>query len=256
MAGHSKFKNIQHRKGAQDRKRAKVFNKHAREITVAAKIGGIDPAMNPRLRLAISTARADNMPNDRIKRAVDSADPNSGDDTVYEEIRYEGYGPGGVAMIVETLTDNRNRTVSDLRTIFSKGGGNLGDTNTVSFMFDRAGELIYKASVASADDMFEAAVEAGADNAESNDETHEISTQVEDFGAVREALEAKFGEPERGGLIWKPNMTTELDEDSAQKMLNLIDGLEDHDDVQTVFSNLEISDEIAEKMAEKMMAEG
>lgn len=248
MAGHSKFKNIQHRKGAQDRKRAKIFNKHAREITVAAKLGGIDPTMNPRLRLAIATARAANMPNDRIKRAIDVADPNSGDDTVYDEIRYEGYGPGGVAMIVEALTDNRNRTVSDLRTIFSKGGGNMAETGAVSFMFDRVAEIVYKADVASADDMFEAAVEVGADNVESDDDTHTIFTQAEDFGTVREGLETKFGEPERGGLIWKPNVTSELDEATAEKMLNLIDAIEDHDDVQSVFSNFEISDEIAEKL--------
>ncbi len=249
MAGHSQFKNIMHRKGAQDRKRAKVFNKLAREITVAAKMGGgIDPSMNARLRLAISTARASNMPNDRIKRAIDLADPNSGDDTQYEEIRYEGYGPGGSAIIVEALTDNRNRTVSEVRTVFSKNGGNLGEANSVSFMFDRVGEIVYPASIADADTVFEAAVEAGADNVESSADAHEIITQVTDFAAVREALEKKFGDPERSGLVWKPNVTAEIDAEAAEKIMKLIDSLEENDDVQAVFSNFEMSDEVAESL--------
>lgn len=245
MAGHSKFKNIQQRKGAQDKKRAKIFNKWGREITVAARLGGIDPDMNPRLRLAIKSARGDNMPNDRIKRAIEVADPNSGDATNYEEIRYEGYGPGGVALVVETLTDNRNRTVSELRTIFSKGGGNLGETNSVIFMFDRVGEIIYPADKADADTMFEAAVEAGAENVESDENSHEIITQDSDFGAVRESLEEKFGEPERSGLIWKPNMTTELQVEYAKKVMALIENIEDSDDVQTVFCNFDMSDDVA-----------
>jgi YebC/PmpR family DNA-binding regulatory protein len=250
MAGHSKFKNIQHRKGAQDKKRAKIFNKWGREITVAAKMGGIDPDMNPRLRLAIKSARGDNMPNDRIKKAIEVADPNSADATNYEEIRYEGYGPGGVALVIETLTDNRNRTVSELRTFFSKGGGNLGETNSVIFMFDRVGEIVYPADKADADTMFEAAVEAGADNVESDDDTHEIITQAGDFAAVREALEQKFEDPERSGLVWKPNMTTELNAENAAKILKLIDTLEDSDDVQTVFCNFEMSDEVAASLME------
>jgi YebC/PmpR family DNA-binding regulatory protein len=250
MAGHSKFKNIQHRKGAQDKKRAKIFNKWGREITVAAKMGGIDPDMNPRLRLAIKSARGDNMPNDRIKKAIEVADPNSADATNYEEIRYEGYGPGGVALVIETLTDNRNRTVSELRTFFSKGGGNLGETNSVIFMFDRVGEIVYPADKADADTMFEAAVEAGADNVESDDDTHEIITQAGDFAAVREALEQKFEDPERSGLVWKPNMTTELNAEDAAKILKLIDTLEDSDDVQTVFCNFEMSDEVAASLME------
>ena len=250
MAGHSKFKNIQHRKGAQDKKRAKIFNKLGREITVAGKIGGIDPDMNPRLRLAISTARAGNMPNDRIKKAIESADPNSGDSTDYEEIRYEGYGPGGVALVVETLTDNRNRAVSDIRTIFSKGGGNLGETNSVIFMFDRVGEIVYPAAVTDADTMFEAAVEAGADNVESGEESHEIITQANDFAAVRDALEEKFEAPEQAGLVWKPNMSTDLNVEDGGKILKLIDALEDCDDVQKVFCNFEMSDEVAQTLME------
>lgn len=248
MAGHSQFKNIMHRKGAQDRKRAKIFNKLAREITVAAKMGGVDPTMNARLRLAIANARASNMPNDRIKRAIDIADPNSGDDTQYEEIRYEGYGPGGTAIIVETLTDNRNRTVSEVRTMFAKNGGNLGETNAVSFMFDRVGEIVYPAAVASADAVFEAAVEAGADNVESGEDYHEVITQVSDFGAVREALEAKLGEPERSGLVWKPNVSAQVDAEAAEKLIRLIDALEENDDVQAVFSNFEMSEDVAEQL--------
>jgi YebC/PmpR family DNA-binding regulatory protein len=250
MAGHSKFKNIQHRKGAQDKKRAKIFNKWGREITVAAKLGGIDPDMNPRLRLAIKSARADNMPNDRIKRAIEVADPNSTDAANYEDIRYEGYGPGGIAIVVETLTDNRNRTVSELRTIFSKGGGNLGETNSVIFMFDRVGEIVYPADKADADSMFEAGVEAGAENVESDDENHEIICDANDFAAVRDALEEKFGEPERAGLVWKPNMRTELNAEDAEKIMKLVDSIEDNDDVQNVFCNFEMSDEVAEKLME------
>lgn len=250
MAGHSKFKNIMHRKGAQDKKRAKIFNKWGREITVAARMGGIDPEMNPRLRLAIKSARADNMPNDRIKRAIEVADPNSGDATHYEEIRYEGYGPGGVAVVVETLTDNRNRTVSEIRTVFSKGGGNLGETNSVIFMFDRVGEIIYAADKVDADSMFETAVEAGAENVESDEDEHEIITDASDFGTVRDVLEEKFGEPVRSGLVWKPNMKTELNAEDADKIMKLIDNLEDSDDVQNVFCNFELSDEIASLLME------
>lgn len=251
MAGHSKFKNIQHRKGAQDKKRAKIFSKLGKEITVAAKMGLPDPDMNPRLRGAILAARAANMPKDRIDRAVKSAttDPDAAN---YDEIRYEGYGPGGVAFVIEALTDNRNRTASEVRSTFTKAGGNLGETNSVAFMFDRVGEILYVANKADADTMFEAAVEAGADNVESTDEGHEIITQVEEFSAVRDALEAKFELPEQAGLVWKPNVMTAVDEENATKILKLIDTLEDNDDVQTVATNFEVDDEIMEKiMAEQ-----
>ena len=248
MAGHSKFKNIQHRKGAQDKKRAKIFAKHGREITVATKMGGPDPDMNPRLRLAVSAARSVNMPNDRIKRAIETGTPGSGDDTNYEEIRYEGYGPGGVAVIVETLTDNRNRTVADVRMLFSKSGGALGETNSVSFGFDRVGEIILPKSVGDFDTVFETALEAGADNIEEDDEFYEVITAVADFGAVLHALEGKFETIEQSGLVWKPKMQTPTDEETAEKVMRLIDGLEDSDDVQAVFTNMDISDEIAEKL--------
>ncbi len=247
MAGHSKFKNIQHRKGAQDAKRAKIFTKVGREITIAAKLHGEDPDMNPRLRLAIANARSVNMPNERIKKAIQSG-VGGGDNADYEEVRYEGYGAGGVAVIVEALTDNRNRTASEVRSAFSKCGGNLGETNSVSFMFDRCGEIIYNKDVASDDDIFEAAVEAGADNVESSDEGHEIYTRVENFIAVKTAMEEKFGEAVRSGLIWKPNVFTEVDEDTAAKILKLVDVLEDNDDVQNVTTNFECDDEIMEKL--------
>jgi YebC/PmpR family DNA-binding regulatory protein len=250
MAGHSKFKNIQHRKGAQDAKRAKIFTKLGREIIVAAKLGGGEPDMNPRLRLAIQKARASDMPNDRIKRAIESG-TGAGDAGDYEEIRYEGYGPGGVAFIVESLTDNRTRTVAIVRAIFSKAGGNLGETNSVSFMFDQVGEIAYPVAKASPDQMFEAAVEAGAQNVESNDETHEIITEVNDLAAVRDALEKKFGEAERSGFVWKPNTPAEVSEEQATSILKLIDALEDEDDVQAVYTNFEVSDEIMERLMAK-----
>lgn len=248
MAGHSKFKNIQHRKGAQDKKRAKIFNKHGREITVAAKLGGPDPDMNPRLRLAISAARSANMPNDRIKRAIETALPGSGDDTVYEEIRYEGYAPGGTAVIVETLTDNRNRTVAEIRMLFSKAGGALGETNTVAFMFDHVGEVILPKSVGDFDSVFETALEAGAENIEEEDEFYEVHCKVEDFSAVLTALESKYQTIEKSGLIWRPQTTTEVDGEVAEKIIRLIDALEESDDVQNVFTNMDMSDETAEKL--------
>lgn len=250
MAGHSKFKNIQHRKGAQDAKRAKIFTKLGREIIVAAKMGGGDPDMNPRLRLAVQKARSADMPNDRIKRAIESG-TGTGDVGDYEEIRYEGYGPGGVAFIVESLTDNRTRTVAIVRAIFSKAGGNLGETNSVSFMFDQVGEIVYPLDKATPDEMFEAAVEAGAQNAESNDETHEIVTEVNDLAAVRDALEKKFGEAERSGFVWKPNTPADVSEEQAETILKLIDTLEDEDDVQSVYTNFEVSDEIMERLMAK-----
>ena len=248
MAGHSQFKNIMHRKGAQDKKRAKMFAKLGREITVAAKSGQPDPALNPRLRNAIIAARSANMPNDRIKRAIEQGNPNSADASNYEEIRYEGYGPGGAAVIVEGLTDNRNRTAAEMRTTFTKNGGALGESNSVSFMFDRIAVIIYPVPVASADAMFEAAAEAGADNVESNAETHEVTMQVENFSAVRDALEQKFGEPQSASIIWKPKNTIALNQEQAETMVELIEALEDNDDVQNVFSNFEIDDAIMEKL--------
>ncbi len=247
MAGHSKWANIQHRKGAQDKKRAKIFSKLGREITVAAKLGGGDPDMNPRLRLAISTARSNSMPKDGIERAVKKGMGNTEGDN-YESMRYEGYGTSGVAVIVETLTDNKNRTAAEMRAAFTKMGGNLGETGCVNFMFDHIAEIIYPADKASADDMFEAALEAGASNVESDSEFHEIHCDINDFTDVRDALEKLFGEPQRQGLIWKPNITTELNEDQATSILKLIDILEDNDDVQTVTTNFEVSDDVMEKL--------
>lgn len=248
MAGHSKFKNIQHRKGAQDKKRAKIFNKLAREITVAARMGMPDPEMNPRLRTAIAAAKSANMPNDRIDRAIKSGSPGGDDDTVYEEIRYEGYGPGGVAVVVDALTDNRNRTAAEVRTAFTKNGGTLGETNSVIFMFDRVGSISYPVDTASPEEMFEGAVEAGAENVESDGETHEITTSVDDFAEVRDALEKKFGEPESAGLSWKPQNTIAIDENQAETLFKMIETLEDSDDVQTVSANFDIDDEVLEKL--------
>lgn len=247
MAGHSKFKNIQHRKGAQDAKRAKIFTKIGREIIVATKISGPDPAANPRLRAAIMAGRAVNMPNERIKRAIDSA-TGAGATENYKNIRYEGYGPGGVAIIVETLTDNGTRTVADVRSYFSKCGGTLGETNSVSFMFDHVGEIIYPASKATADQMFEAAVEAGADNAESGADIHEITCSTNDLAAVRDALIAKYGEPEKSGFVWRPNVNASVDEETAKTILKLIDLLEDYDDVQNVYTNFEVADDVMERL--------
>ena len=242
MAGHSQFKNIMHRKGAQDAKRAKVFAKLAREIEVAAR-SSPDVAQNPRLRTAIAAARGQNMPNDRIKRAIDKAS-GGGEADNYEEVRYEGYGPGGVAVIVEALTDNRNRTASEVRAAFSKHGGNLGETNSVSFMFDQVGEVVYPADKASADDVFEAVLEAGASDVASSSEAHEIICAPEDFGQVVETLTEKFGQPESAGLTWKPQTTVDLNADSARTVLKLIDVLDESDDVQRVATNFEVSDEV------------
>ncbi len=247
MAGHSKWANIQHRKGAQDKKRAKLFSKLAREITVAAKLGGSDPDMNPRLRLALVTARGQSMSKDAIERAVKKgAGATEGED--YSEMRYEGYGPGGVAFIVECLTDNKNRTASDVRTIFAKGGGNLGETGSVGFMFDRIGEIIYSADKGSEDEIFEIAAEAGAENVQSDEAIHRITCDANDFASLNDALAAKLGEPEKAGLAWQANVAGECDEAKAASVLSLIDALEDNDDVQTVTTNLEVSDEIMEKL--------
>lgn len=248
MAGHSQFKNIMHRKGAQDAKRSKIFNKLAREITVAAKGGLPDPAANPRLRAAILAARQQNMPRDRIDRAIKQGTPGGGDDTNYEEVRYEGYGPGGVALIVEALTDNRNRTAAEVRSAFTKYGGSLGETNSVSFMFSRVGAIFYPAAAADADTVFEAALEAGADNVESDGNGHEVTSTVESFAAVRDALEARFGAPESARLTWKPLNTVAPSEEAAASLLKLLDVLEDNDDVQTVEGNFDIADDLMQKL--------
>jgi YebC/PmpR family DNA-binding regulatory protein len=216
---------------------------------VAAKQGLPDPAHNPRLRAAIIDARKNNLPRDRIERAIKSALPGSAEGVNYDEVRYEGYGPGGVALIVEALTDNRNRTAAELRTIFSKQGGALGETGSVAFMFTRVGEIIFPAKAANNDAMLEAVIEAGGDNVESTDTTHTVTSPVEDFGAVRDALEQKFGEPESAKLAWYPNLFTPIAGDAAQSLLKLVDALEDNDDVQTVIGNFDISDEDMQKFA-------
>ena len=248
MAGHSKFANIKHRKGAQDKKRAKIFAKHGKEITVATKMGGIDPDMNPRLRLAISSARAANMPNDRIKRAIEVGDPNSNDSADYEEIRYEGYGHDGVAVIVETLTDNRNRTVADIRMLFSKSNANLGESNSVLFGFDNVGEIILPKSIGDFESVFEFALESGAEDITDDGDYFGVYCAREDFAAVQKALEDKYETIEKSGLIWKPNTMIDVDLDTAEKNMRLIDNLEDNDDVQSVFTNMDMTDEIAEKL--------
>lgn len=247
MAGHSQFKNIMHRKGRQDAQRSKLFSKLAREITVAAKLGTPDPAMNPRLRAAVLAARAENMPKDNIERAIKKA--IGGDSENYDEIRYEGYGPGGVAVIVEALTDNRNRAASDIRSFFTKSGGNLGETGSVSFMFDRVGIVEYDADKASADDMLDAAIEAGADDVVSSESGHEIYASQETFRDVAKALEAKFGEARKAAVIWKPQNTVAVDDETGEKLFKLMDALNDHDDVQNVYANFEVSDALMAKMA-------
>jgi YebC/PmpR family DNA-binding regulatory protein len=242
MAGHSKWANIQHRKGRQDAARSKLFSRLAREITVAAKMGDPDPDKNPRLRLAVREAKSNSVPKDVIERAIAKA--SGADADTLEEIRYEGYGPGGVAVIVEAMTDNRNRTASNIRSTFGKNGGNLAETGAVSFMFDRKGEITYPADVADADTMLEAAIEAGAEDVESAEDGHTILTADTDLSAVAQALEAVLGEPESAKLIWKPSTTTELDLDGAEKMIRLIDALEDDDDVQNVTANFDIPDAV------------
>jgi len=250
MAGHSHASNVAVRKGAQDKKRASAFTKVAREITTAVRLSGPDPDANPRLRLAILKGRAVDMPNDRIKRAIDLGMPGQDDGKVYEEVRYEGYGPNGVAVIVECLTDNRTRTVGDLRIIFTKNGGNLGDSGAVAFMFDRVGEIVIAVDKGSADAMFEAAVEAGAENVESTADGHFVYTAVSDFAAVREALVKKFGEPARSGLVFKGNVKTPVSDLAvAESVVKLTDALEENDDVQMVFTNMDVSAEIAARLA-------
>ncbi len=247
MAGHSQFKNIMYRKGAQDAKRAKVFTKIIRELTAAAR-SNADPDANPALRAAIAAARAANMPKDNIERAIKRG--AGGDDgAALEEIRYEGYGPGGVAIIVEALTDNRNRTVSDVRAAFGKHDGSLGETGSVAFMFQRVGSVQFENQAASAEDMFEAALEAGADDCESSADSHEVISSPESLNDVREALEAQFGTARSARLIWKPGNTVEIDETNADVLFRLLEVLDDNDDVQRVAANFEVSDEILRKLS-------
>jgi YebC/PmpR family DNA-binding regulatory protein len=247
MAGHSQFKNIMHRKGRQDAAKSKLFGKLAREITVSAKIGVPDPSMNARLRAAIIAARAENMPKDNIERAIKKA--AGGDGESYEETRYEGYGPGGVAVIVEVLTDNRNRTAGEVRAAFTKSGGNLAETGAVSFMFDHVGVIEYDAKAASRDAMFEGALEVGADDVVSSDNGHEVYVAQDRFGAVAKALEAKFGEPRKASLVWRPQNTVAVDDEQGEKLLKLLDSLHEHDDVQNVYANFEISDALMSRMS-------
>jgi len=246
MAGHSQFKNIMHRKGRQDAAKSKMFSKLAREITVAAKLGTPDPDMNPRLRLAVQAARAQSMPKDNIQRAINKA--AGGDSENYEEVRYEGYGPGGVALIVEALTDNRNRTASNVRAAFTKAGGALGETNSVSFLWDRVGEIVYPASL-DADKVMEAAIEAGAEDVQSDEEGHTILCAFEDIGEVSKALEATLGEAESVKTIWKPQNSIPVDEERAQSILKLIATLDDDDDVQNVYANFEVDDATMAKLS-------
>jgi YebC/PmpR family DNA-binding regulatory protein len=247
MAGHSKFKNIMHRKGAQDKKRSAMFSKLSREITVAAKMGAPDPDMNPRLRAAVNAARAQSMPKDNIQRAIDKASGGEAED--YEEIRYEGFGPGGVSLVVEALTDNRNRTATNVRTIFSKNGGNLGASGSVTHGFDRLGLVSYPASAGSADAVLEAAIEAGAEDVQSGDEIHEIWTAQESLHEVARSLEATLGEPESVGLAWRPQTPVEVSGDDAEQLIKLVETLEEDDDIQTVWGNYEMSDEVMERLA-------
>ena len=246
MAGHSQFKNIMHKKGKQDAIRSKLFSKLAREITVAAKMGLPDIGMNARLRAAVIEARAENMPRDNIERAIKKASGSEGEN--YESVRYEGYAPGGVALIVEALTDNRNRTAGDVRSYFTKAGGALAETGAVSFMFDRLGLIVFDKKVASDDAMLEAAIDAGADDVVTTGDTHDIVTALTSLVEVQKALEAKFGEPRKGSLIWRPQNAIAVDDETGEKILKLVGALEDNDDVQNVTANFELSDALIAKM--------
>ena len=247
MAGHSQFKNIMHRKGRQDAVRSKLFGKLSREITVAAKMGLPDPAMNPRLRAAILAAKAESVPKDNIDRAIKKAVGNDAES--YDEMRYEGYGPAGVAVIVEVLTDNKNRSAGEVRAAFTKAGGNLAETGAVSFMFDHVGVVEFDAKVADADAMLEAAIEAGAEDVVSSENGHEVYTTNDSLRDVAKALEAKFGEPRKAALTWKPQNTVPVDDEQGEKVLKLIDALNDQDDVQNVYANFEVSDALIAKMS-------
>jgi len=246
MAGHSQFKNIMHRKGRQDAVRAKMFSKLSKEITVAAKMGGPDIDSNPRLRLAVQNARAQSMPKDNIQRAINKS--QGGDAEDYESIRYEGYGPGGVAIVVETLTDNRNRTAGNVRSYFTKHGGNMGETGSVSFMFDKVGEVVFKPEAGDADTVMMAAIEAGADDVTSDEDGHIVTCAFENLGEVSAALEQALGEPESVNIVWKPQTMTEVDEDKAATLMKLMAALDDDDDVQNVFSNFQVSDEVMARL--------
>lgn len=246
MAGHSKFKNIMHRKGAQDKKRSAMFSKLSREITVAAKTGLPDPDMNPRLRAAVNAAKAQSMPKDNIQRAIDKA--SKGDGENYEEVRYEGFGPGGVSLIIEALTDNRNRTATNVRTAVTKNGGNMGASGSVSHGFDRMGLITYPASAGDAEKVFEAALEAGAEDVSSSEDGHEIWTAQESLHEVVSAIEPVLGEAESAKLAWRPQTMVDVGEDDAGKLFKLIDTLDDDDDVQTVWGNYEVSDAVMEKL--------
>jgi YebC/PmpR family DNA-binding regulatory protein len=246
MAGHSQFKNIMHKKGRQDAIRSKLFSKLAREITVAAKMGLPDPSMNARLRAAMLAARAENMPKDNIERAIKKA--SGADAETYDEVRYEGYAPGGVAVIVEALTDNRNRTAGEVRSYFTKAGGSLAETGAVSFMFDRVGLIEFDRKVASEDAMLEAALEAGADDVSTSEDGHEIITTLESLRDVAQALEQKFGEPRKAALVWRPQNTISVEDEAGEKILKLVGALEDNDDVQNVYANFEVSDALVAKM--------
>jgi YebC/PmpR family DNA-binding regulatory protein len=246
MAGHSQFKNIMHRKGRQDAVRAKMFSKLSKEITVAAKMGGPDIDSNPRLRLAVQNARAQSMPKDNIQRAINKS--QGGDAEDYESIRYEGYGPGGVAIVVETLTDNRNRTAGNVRSYFTKHGGNMGETGSVSFMFDKVGEVVFKPEAGDADTVMMAAIEAGADDVASDEDGHIVTCAFENLGEVSAALEQALGEPESVNIVWKPQTMTEVDEDKAATLMKLMAALDDDDDVQNVLSNFQVSDEVMARL--------
>lgn len=246
MAGHSKWANIQHRKGRQDAVRSKLFSKLSKEITVAAKMGDPDPEKNPRLRMAVKEAKSSSVPKDVIDRAITKSQAGDGDE--YEEIRYEGYGPSGVAVIVEAMTDNRNRTASTVRSTFGKHGGNLGETGSVGFMFERKGEIVYPCEIGDEDTVMMAAIEAGAEDVESAEEGHTIYCADTDLNEVSTALETELGEAELTKLIWKPTTTTELDLEGAQKLFRLIEVLEDDDDIQRVTANFDISDEVMEQL--------
>lgn len=248
MAGHSQFKNIMYRKGAQDKKRAKIFTKIIRELTTAARTGLPDVTANPRLRAAVSAAKEANMPKDTVERAIRrGAGGEEGEN--YEEVRYEGYGPGGIAIIVEALTDNRNRTASDVRAAFTKAGGNMGESNSVSFLFDRVGQVTYAASAASSDAMFEAAVEVGADNVESGPDEHAVTTAPDALNAVRDALERRFGAPQTAKLVWRAKTLTPVEGEAADQLFKLLETLEDSDDVQSVYANFDASDDVMARVS-------
>jgi YebC/PmpR family DNA-binding regulatory protein len=246
LAGHSKWANIQHRKGRQDKARSKLFSKLSKEIAIAAKMGGGDPDANPRLRLAINNAKSQSVPKDNIQRAIDKA--TGADGAEYEEIRYEGFGPAGIGVIVEVSTDNKNRAAAEVRTAFAKNGGNLGETGSVAFMFDHMGEVQYSADVADEEAMLEAAIEAGAEDVVSDEDTHIIYCAREDLHEVVKALETTFGEPSSANMIWKPQNTIDVGADKAGTLLKMLDALEDSDDVQNVYANFDISEEVMESL--------